>query len=161
MTFKKLFGWLVFLGIIGGLVYFFWEPGKIFITHMIGQYKPVPARSPERTAAQFGIAADQAADGFTGATQVGALQRAKSKISDAELATIRNAVFEFESRFNRLPNNLDELQKAGSLSGNSALLDPWGTKYQSKVANNKFYLISAGPDKAFGTSDDQEIEISR
>lgn len=161
MTLKKIFGWLVFLGIVGGLVYFFWEPGKVIVGNLIRQYKPKPARSPEQAAGAFGIAVDQAADGFTGATHVGALQRAKTKISDAELATIRNAVFEYESRFNQLPNNLDELQKAGSLSGNSALNDPWGTKYQSKVANNKFYLISAGPDKAFGTTDDEEIEVSR
>ncbi|MCX7918954.1 MAG: type II secretion system protein GspG [bacterium] len=161
MTLKKIFGWLVFLGILCGVVYFFWEPGKLIISNLIREYTPAPTRPPEQAAAGFGIAIDQAADGLTGATQVGALQRAKTKISDAELAVIRNAVFEFQSRFNRMPNNLDELQQTGSLSGSSGLNDPWGTKYQSKLVNNKFYIITAGPDKAFGTSDDQEIEINR
>ncbi|MDI6782661.1 MAG: hypothetical protein QME64_01035, partial [bacterium] len=136
--FKKIFGWLVFFGIIGGLVYFFWEPGKDIVNRIIGQYKPAPARSPEQAAGAFGIAVDQAADGFTGATHVGALQRAKAKITTADLTTIRNAIYgDFYIRFNRLPNDLDELLKAGSISGGSALNDPWGTKYQSKSANNK------------------------
>jgi hypothetical protein len=56
-------------------------------------------------------------------------QRAKEKISDADLTTIRNGVIDFESRFNRFPNDLNELQKAGGLSGNVALKDPWGTSY--------------------------------
>lgn len=87
--------------------------------------------------------------------------RAKEKISEADLTTIRNAVIDFESRFNRLPNDLNELQKAGSLSGNALLKDPWGTSYQSKVANNKLYLISTGADKTFGTADDEQIIISK
>jgi len=162
MTIKKIFGWLVFLGIIGGLVYFFWEPGKVIVGNIIGQYKPAPARSPDKAAGAFGIAVDQAADGFTGATQVGALQRTKDKLAGAELVTIRNAIYgDFYVRFNRLPNDLDELRKAGSLSANTQLKDPFGTPYQSKVANGKFYIISAGADKAFGTADDEEIEVNR
>jgi len=90
-----------------------------------------------------------------------AFQRAKEKISEADLTTIRNAVIDFESRFNRLPNDLNELQKAGSLSGNALLKDPWGTSYQMKVVNNKLYLISAGADKTFGTDDDEQITISK
>lgn len=163
MTFKKLFGWLIFLGLIGGGIWYFAQgPGRPIVDRITGQYKPVPARSPEQAAGTFGIAVDQAADGFTGATQVGALQRAKDKLAGAELATIRNAIYgDFYVRFNRLPKDLDELRKAGSLSANTQLKDPFGTPYQSKVANNKFYLISAGADKAFGTSDDEELEISR
>ena len=162
MTFKKLFGWLIFLGLIGGGIWYFAQgPGRPMVDRIIGKYKPVEPRSPNQVAGAFGFV-DQAADGFTGATQVGALQRTKDKLAGAELLTIRNAIYgDFYVRYNRLPNDLDELRKAGSLSANTQLKDPFGTPYQSKVANNKFYLISAGADKAFGTTDDQEVEVTR
>lgn len=163
MTFKKLLGWLIILGIIGGGIWYFYQgPGRPIVDRITGQYKPVAPRSPEVAVGSFGIAMDQAADGFTGATQVGALQRTKDKLAGAELATIRNAIYgDFYIRYNRLPNDLDELRKAGSLSANTQLKDPFGTPYQSKLANGKFYLLSAGPDKVFGTTDDSELEINR
>lgn len=163
MTFKKLLGWLIILGIIGGGIWYFYQgPGRPIVDRITGQYKPVAPRSPEVAVGSFGIAMDQAADGFTGATQVGALQRTKDKLAGAELATIRNAIYgDFYIRYNRLPNDLDELRKAGSLSANTQLKDPFGTPYQSKLANGKFYLLSAGPDKVFGTADDSELEINR
>ncbi|MFB3896338.1 MAG: hypothetical protein ACE14V_08555 [bacterium] len=164
MTFKKLLGWLIFLGIIGGGIWYFYQgPGRPIVDRITGQYKPVAPRPPETAVGAFGIAMDQGVAGMTGETQVGALQRVKSKLADADLATIRNAIYgDFYVRFNRLPNDLDELRKAGSLSSNSQLKDPFGTPYQSKVANGKFYLLSAGPDKVFGTADDSEpMEISR
>jgi hypothetical protein len=162
MTFKKLFGWLIFLGLIGGGIWYFYQgPGRPIVDRITGQYKPVAPRPPEAAVGAFGFV-DQAADGFTGATQVGALQRVKGKLAAADLTTIRNAIYgDFYVRFNRLPKDLDELKNEHSLSSNTQLKDPFGTPYQSKVANGKFYLISAGADKAFGTSDDEELEISR
>jgi hypothetical protein len=164
MTFKKLFGWLIFLGIIGGGIWYFYQgPGRPIVDRITGQYKPAAPRSPEASVGAFGIAMDQGVSGMTGETQVGALQRVKSKLADADLATIRNAIYgDFYVRFNRLPKDLDELKDAGSLSSNTQLKDPFGTPYQSKVANGKFYLLSAGADKVFGTTDDSEpMEISR
>ena len=41
------------------------------------------------------------------------------------------------------------------LSPNGELLDPWGTPYRITFdSNSKVHMVSAGPDKVFGTPDD-------
>ncbi len=37
-------------------------------------------------------------------------------------------------------------------------LDTWGTEYRHKIEGRSIRVSSAGPDKAFGTGDDIEVE---
>lgn len=156
MTLKKFISGLIFLAIMVGIIIYFWEPLVNFKNKIIsiGQSKPKESKAP----AAFGVG--EFIDHFTGSAQVGLLERAKSKVTETELVTIRNALIAFYTDKGKFPENLDELIESGYLSSSEQLLDPWGTKYTSKIANGKFYLISAGKDKIYGTKDDEEIEIN-
>ena len=157
MSVGKLLKWIIILGVVGVIVYFAWDPVHDFWA----QINPKNPHAPENIAGNMGYAVDQAAAGFTGQTQVGALQRAKTKITDADLYTIRNAIEMYRvDHSGQLPKDLKQLIASGDLSGNQSLKDPWGTEYDSKVVGNQFFIISAGPDKVKGTDDDQTIEMT-
>ena len=158
MSLGKLIKYLIILGVIGAGVYFVKDPVMDF---WAGVTSSRTGRNPESTAGQFGIAVDQSAAGFTGQTQVGALQRAKTKITSADLSTIRNAIEMYRIDHNgQIPNDLKELVKSGALGGNQSLKDPWGTEYDSQRIGNQFIIISAGLDKVKGTADDQSIDLT-
>ena len=157
MSLGKLIKILIILIVIGGVVYFFWNP----IHDFWAQINPKNPKAPETIAGKMGMAVDQTAAGLTGQTQIGALQRAKLKITDADLSTIRNAIEMYRVDHNgQLPNNLNDLIKDNDLSGNQSLKDPWGSDYDSKVVGDQFFIISAGPDKVMGTADDQTIQMT-
>ena len=157
MPLSKFIKLVVILIILGVGIYFAWNP----IHDFFAQINPKNPQAPENIAGNLGLAVDQTAAGLTGQTQVGALQRVKVKITDADLSTIRNALELYRMDHNgQLPSDLNELVKSGALSGNTPLKDPWGTDYDSKVVGDKFYIISAGPDKVKGTDDDQTIDIT-
>lgn len=143
MSLGKFIKILIVLAIIGGGVYFAWDP----VHNLIVKISP---------------SMNEAADGFTGQTQVSALQRTKVKLTDVDLSTIRNAIEMYRVDHNgQLPKDLKELVKAGELSANNnALKDPWGNEYDSKVVGDHFYIISAGPDGVKGTEDDQTIDLT-
>ena len=71
------------------------------------------------------------------------------------------------ARTPHFPGSLERLQAVARAAGlNDALLmDPWDTPYKVSTAvdgsNEVLKLISAGPDKKFGTNDDFEIELAQ
>jgi hypothetical protein len=155
MTLGKLVKILVFIAIIGGVLLFFQQDIKDFYAGA------KTGKAPETIAGKIGVTVDQGAAGFTGQTQLGALERTKIKLTDADLSTIRNGIEIYRVDHNgQLPANLDELSKSGALGGSSILRDPWGNPYDSMVSNGHFYVISAGPDKIKGTKDDQTVDMS-
>jgi hypothetical protein len=155
MTVGQLVKWLVGLIIIAGIFFLLREPIQDFIKG----YKE--GKGAEKVAGAMGIAVDQGAAGVTGQTQIGAMQLAKTKITDADLNTIRNGIEVYRVDHNgQIPASLDELAKSGALGGSSIPKDPWGTPYESLVSGGKFYIISAGQDKIKGTQDDQTIDMT-
>ena len=60
----------------------------------------------------------------------------------------------YKAQHGKLPDTLADL---GKPSGTNLFhtTDPWGTKFKyTKLADDRFELTSAGPDREFGTSDD-------
>jgi hypothetical protein len=72
-----------------------------------------------------------------------------------------------DARPERLPVTIGALRKIveAANADDSLLLDPWGTPYNVKTRvewnSEVIELISAGPDKRFGTGDDFDIELAR
>ncbi len=154
MSLGKLIKILIFLACLAVLGFYF----KDSISEFMSGYRH--DKAPETIAAQLGVNTDQGLAGITGQTQIGALQKAKTKITAADLSTIKNGVELYRVDHNgALPQNLDDLAKSGALGNNSIPKDPWGNQYDSLNSNGKFYIISAGPDKVKGTADDQTIDI--
>ncbi|MGA9266524.1 MAG: hypothetical protein WBV79_08720 [Rhodomicrobium sp.] len=61
----------------------------------------------------------------------------------------------FEYRHGALPATLDEVATSTHESVKFSMRDPWNDKLKYVPHNNgHFQLVSAGPDKVFGTSDD-------
>ena len=84
--------------------------------------------------------------------------RAMSSLSDsAEIAisAFGAACERFREEAYRYPDSLDELTQDNERF-RVPESDPWGKKYLYIVdhGTSKFYLISAGPDREFGTGDD-------
>ena len=155
MTLGKLVKYIVVLAFIGGVLLFFQQDIKDFYAGA------KTGKAPETIAGKIGVTVDQGAAGFTGQTQVSAMERTKIKITDADLYTIRNGIEIYRVDHNgQLPANLEELGKSGALGGSATLKDPWGTPYDSMVSNGHFYVISAGPDKIKGNKDDQTVDMS-
>lgn len=103
-------------------------------------------------------AANEAADMFTGAPQIQALDRAKTSVTKADLRTYQTAITMFYTQNNRFPKDLNELQKAGLL-GADATRDPWGQPFRSEVKDNKMIIYSSGKSKISHTDDDIWAEI--
>lgn len=63
--------------------------------------------------------------------------------------------------FKKTVKNLVKIGKKGN--GGDASKDFWGTEIKLRVKGNLFAVFSAGPDKTFGTSDDQKAiaELNR
>jgi hypothetical protein len=72
-----------------------------------------------------------------------------------------------KARPERLPATLETVQRIGRAAklDDALLLDPWNTPYRvaTKVEwnNEVVSLVSAGPDKRFGTDDDLTIELTK
>ena len=111
----------------------------------------------------LGILAAIVVPRYTKVTQGGKITAAKTQISSYQAALAR-----YEIEVGEYPNSLEGLIKQPSdapdwkgpyLESETAIPnDPWGTPYQyhKPGAHNvsSFDIVSAGPDKQFGTPDD-------
>lgn len=94
---------------------------------------------------------------------VGKVGQAQSNAAASSIRAIENAVDLYEVDNGKLPDSLNSLMTKGSeinwngpyIRKAESLKDPWGTDFQyTKKSNREYTIISAGPDQAFGTSDD-------
>ena len=105
----------------------------------------------------IGILAAVAVPNLAG--RVGQAQASSAKQS---IASIESAIDLYEMDNGRFPDSLQNLVSKGSepnwsgpyLKKAEQLNDPWGTQFQYTKSGNSYTIVSAGPDKAFGTADD-------
>jgi hypothetical protein len=88
--------------------------------------------------------------------EVKAYDQTQVELTKVNMAALQQAIVTYIAQEGQTPENLKEVQRIHSFP--TANLDAWGTaiKYERLSADN-FRLISAGRDKAFGTSDDVVI----
>ena len=80
----------------------------------------------------------------------------------AGVGAIGTAIDLYETDNGKLPESLQNLVTKGSepnwngpyIRKAEGLKDPWGTEYQYTKQGEDFTVVSAGPDKSFGSSDD-------
>ena len=70
----------------------------------------------------------------------------------ARVRTIEHALFEYRLDENRWPTTADLVEK--KYLSPRELVDPWGTIIVYRCSGDDPTVISAGPDRAFGTEDD-------
>lgn len=77
-----------------------------------------------------------------------------SKVGAAKLRvhTIERAVLDYRARENRWPTPADLIEK--NCWHPRDLVDPWGTVIVYRYSGDEPTVISAGPDREFGTADD-------
>src|SRR5436309_1106451 len=79
-----------------------------------------------------------------------------------ELEPVRKALLDEDALGWKFPTNNDELSSAlrNATFDPENLADPWGTPYRYNFGidyrNRTLNIVSAGPDKQFGTADDIE-----
>lgn len=140
---------LVFIGLVGVLWYH---------TQVDDLSETVGATSDgEKPGGAIG-AINDAADVFTGAPQMQALDKAKAGATKADLRTYQTAITMFYTQNNRFPKDLEELYQSNMI-GADALKDPWGQPFRSEVKDNKLIIYSSGKSKIAKTSDDIWAEI--
>lgn len=93
---------------------------------------------------------------------VGAGERAKRRVTMANMDTIRSALRMYNLNNNMYPPHLEALRMGALpyLSEDKALQDGWGRDfvYQTPGASGRpFDLISLGSDAQFGTEDDLNV----
>ena len=82
-----------------------------------------------------------------------------------DLNILGNAVL--EARTLHLPASMEEIRGIvrGAKLKDTLMLDPWNAPYKAQVAveqqDEVLGMVSAGPDKRFGTADDFTIEVAR
>ena len=85
---------------------------------------------------------------------------AQKSAAKTGVSVIEQAISAYEMENGRLPDGLQNLLDKGPMSGTAfvkkaeSLKDPWGTEYQYTKQGEDFTVVSAGPDKSFGSSDD-------
>ena len=93
----------------------------------------------------------------------GKVGQAQANAAKSSIRAIEGAIDMYEVENGRLPDSLQNLVTKGSepnwsgpyLKKAEALKDPWGMDYQyTKTGETTYTVISAGPDKSFGTADD-------
>ena len=84
---------------------------------------------------------------------------ANVRAAEMGLSNITTAIDFFQMEKGRFPASLEELKQEEFISG--SLQDPWGVEYQyaTRMSNDgtriiDYTVISAGPDRQFGTADD-------
>ena len=89
--------------------------------------------------------------------EVKAYGEARIKLTKANMATLKTAIFIFTTEEGRTPESLEELKRFRAVLGASS--DAWGTaiKYE-RPSDENFRLISAGKDKVFNTPDDIAVD---
>lgn len=75
------------------------------------------------------------------------------KLTQANMANMAKEIQAYMAMQGQVPSDINELQMLRRLP--MGILDNWGTaiKYEKK-SDEDFRLISAGPDRKFGTEDD-------
>ena len=85
--------------------------------------------------------------------EVKAFSGAKIQLTKTNMAGLAREVHSYIAMLGRHPKSLKDLQQFRSLP--LSTYDSWGTIIEyKKLAGDSFRLISAGPDRAFGTEDD-------
>ncbi len=84
---------------------------------------------------------------------VKAFSESKLHLTQANMASLSKEIQTFMAMQGRAPSNIKEIQMLRRVS--MGILDSWGTtiKYE-KQSDEDFRLLSAGPDRTFGTEDD-------
>jgi hypothetical protein len=85
--------------------------------------------------------------------EVKAFSGAKLQLTQANMTNLAKEIQTFMAMQGRAPSNIKEIQMLRRIP--LGILDNWGTtvKYE-KQSDEDFRLISAGPDRTFGTEDD-------
>ncbi len=97
-------------------------------------------------------------DYATGSPHLDQLDRVRGTVSGVDQQMFERAVHLFRSRHNRLPENLEELVRAGII-GHDQLKDPFGRPYWSYRDNGSFIIRSSGQDMVMFTDYDRVIVI--
>jgi general secretion pathway protein G len=92
----------------------------------------------------------------------GRVAQAQVEAARGGISGISTAIDLYETDNGRLPDNLQNLLTKGSepnwngpyLRKAESLKDPWGTEFQYSKQGHLYTVVSAGPDKSFGTGDD-------
>ncbi len=80
--------------------------------------------------------------------------KAKTVALQAQLDTVASALSQYYTDQNSYPEKLQDLIPR-YLAGENDLIDPWGNRLQlRRESEESVFLLSAGPDRQFGTSDD-------
>jgi hypothetical protein len=88
------------------------------------------------------------------AQSMAGLDKAKIATLQLDMDSISDAITTYFGDYNEYPENLDMLVPKYLPSTNS-ILDSWGNPFQLvKDDQQNYYLVSAGPDRIFATSDD-------
>jgi hypothetical protein len=83
-----------------------------------------------------------------------ALEKAKTATLELDMNNISAAITTYYGDYNEYPENLDMLVPKYLPSTNS-ILDSWGNPFHlEEDEQQNLYLVSAGPDRIFATSDD-------
>jgi hypothetical protein len=77
----------------------------------------------------------------------------KDHIAFRRVADIERALADYSLEHHRCPTKRDDLIDGGYIDAPS-LVDPWGTSIASWCSHDAADVISAGPDRTFGTADD-------
>jgi hypothetical protein len=82
------------------------------------------------------------------------LEKTKITALEIDMNSISTAITTYFGDYNEYPENLEMLVPK-YLSSANAILDSWGNPfYLEKNDPQNLYLVSAGPDRIFKTSDD-------
>ena len=83
-----------------------------------------------------------------------ALEKTKTAALELHINNISTAITTYFGDYNEYPENLDMLVPK-YLAAKNSILDSWGNPFHlEKDERQNFYLLSAGPDRIFATSDD-------
>lgn len=91
---------------------------------------------------------------------VGSQEKASINAAKQGISVIESAISRYEIDNGKLPDSLQDLVKPSGDMGTKyirkeeGLKDPWGTEYQYTKSGYDFTVVSAGPDKNFGSGDD-------
>jgi len=95
------------------------------------------------------------------------LKRDPRRAAEFEIARIKTSLETFRIKYGYLPSDSNNgrlvklledeelLHESRNLNQNGEIIDPWKTVIRiSFDSNSKIHIVSAGPDKIFGTADD-------
>ena len=95
-----------------------------------------------------------------GTKLTGKFGMAQKQTAKAGVAVVEQAISAYQMENGKLPESLQNLLDKGPMSGTpflskpENLKDPWGMDYQYTKQGDDFTVVSAGPDKSYGSADD-------